>query len=409
MKPSQRLRAATMTLIMAATSASLMPLDAAAAPAPTVNHVSVKPAGEHTNAWGTFAGGANITVWTEVKLSSGAWSRSQVGTTDSSGYYVLPLTYGFGSAGSYEFRVGGQYADGTVAYTGSFTLTRIGEPDVSSAGERHVGVTSYAWGGTSDPGSVQTWTEVEVGGDWSVSQITTPDASGGYVLPLTYGTNTAGTYTFRVGSRHESGAVAYSDPFDFVRFGGQATANSAGSKVVGATTYAWGTFKDGGGIEVWTEVQTGSGTWSRSQTTRADGTGAYTLPLTYGADTAGSYTFRVAGRYSDGHIARTNSFTLTRTAPTLSGGKYDWLSAAGVPQSQWQYADYIVSRESGWNPRAVNPYSGACGLPQAYPCSKLGSNWDDPVHALKWQYSYVSSRYGGYQGAYNFWTRNGWY
>lgn len=92
-----------------------------------------------------------------------------------------------------------------------------------------------------------------------------------------------------------------------------------------------------------------------------------------------------------------------------SGGKYDWMRAAGIPESQWQYVDYIVSRESGWNPRAVNRSSGACGLVQALPCSKLGSNWSDPVHALKWQYSYVKSRYGGYAGAYSFWQRNHWY
>ena len=94
---------------------------------------------------------------------------------------------------------------------------------------------------------------------------------------------------------------------------------------------------------------------------------------------------------------------------TRSGGKYDWMRAAGIPESQWQYVDYIVSRESGWNPRARNRSSGACGLVQALPCSKLGANWADPVHALRWQYSYVKSRYGGYAGAYSFWQRNHWY
>lgn len=97
------------------------------------------------------------------------------------------------------------------------------------------------------------------------------------------------------------------------------------------------------------------------------------------------------------------------STPRRSGGKYDWMRAAGIPESQWQYVDYIVSKESGWNPSARNPSSGACGLVQALPCSKLGSNWRDPVHALKWQYSYVNARYGGYAGAYSFWKRNHWY
>ena len=85
------------------------------------------------------------------------------------------------------------------------------------------------------------------------------------------------------------------------------------------------------------------------------------------------------------------------------------MRAAGIPEAQWTYVDYIVSRESSWNPSARNPSSGACGLAQVYPCSKIGSSWDDPVASLKWQYNYVSSRYGGYQGAYNFWSRNHWY
>ncbi|MCI5826262.1 MAG: G5 domain-containing protein [Arcanobacterium sp.] len=94
---------------------------------------------------------------------------------------------------------------------------------------------------------------------------------------------------------------------------------------------------------------------------------------------------------------------------TVSGTKTEWMAAAGIPQSDWGYVDYIVSRESGWNPSAYNGSSGACSLVQALPCSKLGPNWNDPVVALQWQHGYVNSRYGGYAGAYNFWVANGWY
>lgn len=93
----------------------------------------------------------------------------------------------------------------------------------------------------------------------------------------------------------------------------------------------------------------------------------------------------------------------------ITGTKQDWMKAAGIPESDWTYVDYIVTRESGWNPKAVNSSSGACGLAQALPCSKLGPNWSDPVTALKWQYNYVSQRYGGYSGAYSFWLANHWY
>lgn len=101
----------------------------------------------------------------------------------------------------------------------------------------------------------------------------------------------------------------------------------------------------------------------------------------------------------------------------VTGSKEEWLRLAEIPESEWGYVDYIVSKESGWNPCAYNPGksdcnaqpTSACGLAQALPCSKLGTNWSDPVHALKWQYNYVKGRYGGYAQAYNFWKINHWY
>lgn len=93
----------------------------------------------------------------------------------------------------------------------------------------------------------------------------------------------------------------------------------------------------------------------------------------------------------------------------ISGTKHDWMRAAGIPESDWVYVDYIVSRESSWNPSAVNPSSQACSLAQALPCSKIKGNWRDPVVALKWQYNYVNQRYGGYAGAYAHSRSHGWY
>lgn len=93
----------------------------------------------------------------------------------------------------------------------------------------------------------------------------------------------------------------------------------------------------------------------------------------------------------------------------VTGSKEEWLRLANIPESEWGYVDFIVQKESSWNPNAVNPNGGACGLAQALPCSKLGTNWNDPVHALKWQHAYVTDRYGGYAQAYSFWKNNNWY
>ncbi len=92
-----------------------------------------------------------------------------------------------------------------------------------------------------------------------------------------------------------------------------------------------------------------------------------------------------------------------------TGSKTDWLRASNVPESMWGYADSIVHRESTWNPNAKNKSSGACGLAQALPCSKVPGNPYDPVNSLNWMDSYVNGRYGGWQGAYDFWQKNKWY
>lgn len=93
---------------------------------------------------------------------------------------------------------------------------------------------------------------------------------------------------------------------------------------------------------------------------------------------------------------------------TGGGTKTDWLAASNIPEEDWGYADYLVSRESSWNPNAVNKSSGACGLAQALPCSKVPGNPYDPVNSLNWMNGYVS-RYGGWKGAYDFWVVNHWY
>lgn len=109
-----------------------------------------------------------------------------------------------------------------------------------------------------------------------------------------------------------------------------------------------------------------------------------------------------------------SSSTNSNTSPSkpssnLTTLKVQWMTAAGIPESDWSYVDYIVFRESSWNPNAVNRSSGACGLAQANPCSKVPGNPYDPVDSLKWQYNYVKTRYGGYAQAYAFWLKKHWY
>ncbi|MDQ1178085.1 hypothetical protein QE416_002821 [Microbacterium sp. SORGH_AS 421] len=91
------------------------------------------------------------------------------------------------------------------------------------------------------------------------------------------------------------------------------------------------------------------------------------------------------------------------------GAPAEWMAAAGISEADMGYVDYIVSRESGWNPNATNRSSGACGLVQALPCSKVPGNGYDPVDNLRWGTGYATGRYGGWAGAYAFWTANHWW
>lgn len=108
---------------------------------------------------------------------------------------------------------------------------------------------------------------------------------------------------------------------------------------------------------------------------------------------------------------RSSSSTSTPESPkvTISGTKEDWLRAAGIPESAWPSAIILIQRESSWNPNAVNPSSGSCGLVQALPCSKIPGNWRDPVTALKWGNSYVTERYSTWDLALQHSYNHGWY
>ena len=99
--------------------------------------------------------------------------------------------------------------------------------------------------------------------------------------------------------------------------------------------------------------------------------------------------------------------------PKPSGGHENWMRMAGFKPSEYGAINYIVNHESSWNPSATNPSSGAYGLPQSLPASKLasaGSDWrTNPITQLKWMRNYVNERYGGANGALSFWKRNHWY
>ncbi|MFC5718911.1 transglycosylase SLT domain-containing protein [Streptomyces gamaensis] len=84
-----------------------------------------------------------------------------------------------------------------------------------------------------------------------------------------------------------------------------------------------------------------------------------------------------------------------------------------VPADQFQCFSNIVNNESSWDYTATNASSGAYGLVQALPGSKMssaGSDWrTNPATQIKWGLSYMNERYKSPCGAWSFWQANNWY
>ena len=85
----------------------------------------------------------------------------------------------------------------------------------------------------------------------------------------------------------------------------------------------------------------------------------------------------------------------------------------GYGSNQFDCFDNIIMRESKWRIDATNPSSGAYGIPQALPGSKMaseGSDWrTNPATQIIWGIKYMEDRYGSPCAAWSFKSAKGWY
>jgi hypothetical protein len=80
---------------------------------------------------------------------------------------------------------------------------------------------------------------------------------------------------------------------------------------------------------------------------------------------------------------------------------------------QFKYLNRLWAIESGWNRYATNPYSGAYGIPQAVPGSKMSSagpgwQWNARTQ-VRWGMRYIQARYRTPYRAWRQQRRFGWY
>ncbi|MFN8078032.1 MAG: hypothetical protein U0Q19_00560 [Kineosporiaceae bacterium] len=89
------------------------------------------------------------------------------------------------------------------------------------------------------------------------------------------------------------------------------------------------------------------------------------------------------------------------------------LADFGWSASQYAPLEKLWMRESGWRWNAVNPSSGACGIAQALPCSKMSSFGSDyrtnPITQIRWGLDYIKDRYGSPSAAWAHSQATGWY
>jgi hypothetical protein len=106
------------------------------------------------------------------------------------------------------------------------------------------------------------------------------------------------------------------------------------------------------------------------------------------------------------------------SAPAAPSGSPQQIAAAmlgsfGWPSGEFGCLQSLWNAESGWNPSASNPISGAYGIPQALPGSKMasaGPDWQtNPATQIKWGLGYIQSIYGTPCSAWSFWQAHGWY
>ena len=158
-----------------------------------------------------------------------------------------------------------------------------------------------------------------------------------------------------------------------------------------------------------------SGTDSGSSTKSTNGSTDKSTSGSSTKSTSGSSTKSTSGSGSNSSASNSNSNS--GSGSQSSGGSPRAIAARMVSDRGWGSDQYsclvsLWNRESGWSVHARNG-SGAYGIPQALPGSKMssaGPNWqDNAATQIRWGLGYIASRYGSPCGAWGHSQSNGWY
>jgi hypothetical protein len=111
-------------------------------------------------------------------------------------------------------------------------------------------------------------------------------------------------------------------------------------------------------------------------------------------------------------VARSSSGSVSSSGDPRSTARA-LMSRYGFAASQFGCLNSLWVKESGWNYRATNPSSGAYGIPQSLPATKMasaGGDWrTNPTTQIRWGLNYIQDRYGSPCAAWAHSQRTNWY
>lgn len=116
-------------------------------------------------------------------------------------------------------------------------------------------------------------------------------------------------------------------------------------------------------------------------------------------------------RPSSSPVSRSHVRTFLERKPIIESPKSYAKSQVG--SKQFSCLNNLWIKESHWDETATNSSSGAYGIPQALPGSKManaGKDWKtNPITQVKWGLDYIDDRYDSACNAWQHWLDNGWY
>lgn len=150
------------------------------------------------------------------------------------------------------------------------------------------------------------------------------------------------------------------------------------------------------------------------------GTALVTYNVTYedGVEVSREKSLSVVVEPATDKVVSVGTLVIPKTTAAQQGtnralGKQMAADMYGWTGDQWACLDNLWKRESGWRTTAGNKSSGAYGIPQALPGSKMAKYGDDwrtnPATQIEWGLAYVKGRYSTPCGAWSHFLDHHWY